>query len=67
MTAADWAAFREAVFHDADLARSLASTDAATFSSAVAAAATERGFSVDAAEVDAAVNAGRRAWFERWI
>lgn len=63
----DWAAFRELVFDDPVLARTLAGVAPGAFASEVVAAAAERGLAVQPAEVDAAVNAGRRAWFERWI
>ncbi|MCU1356489.1 MAG: hypothetical protein JWM89_1907 [Acidimicrobiales bacterium] len=63
----DWVAFRQLVFDDPALARTLAGVAPAAFVSEVVAAAAERGLAVEPAEVDAAVNAGRRAWFERWI
>ena len=63
----DWATFRQLVFDDPALAGRLASSAPGAFVSVVVAAAAERGLAVQPAEVDAAVNAGRRAWFERWI
>jgi len=60
-------ALRAHVHGDAVLARRLGSLDDDAFAEAVLALATERRLDVTRADLDAAADAGRRAWALRWI
>jgi hypothetical protein len=59
---------RIAVLERPDLqARLLTYDDPRTFAAAVVGLAGELGLDVNEADVDRAIGAARRAWFERWI
>jgi len=60
--------FRTLVLQDQSLQERLrATTDRNTFLDLVVQMGEERGFQFTAQDVDAAMQASRRAWIERWI
>ena len=68
MTQSDLAIFQKMVLDDPDLQADLRSLqDEAAFSQAVVIAAGQRGLVVQLEDVQAALNAARRTWIERWI